>query len=93
MISITENLQKIKDPQRVNRNIVLRVEKLLPMPDRITLQKTLYVIDVKRRDIFNPSVSLRKQSTQERVIYQKNQKKHFLVQYTQQIASHTTEYL
>ena len=46
MVSIRENLQKIKDPQRVNRNIVLHVEKLLPMPDRIALQKTLFVIDV-----------------------------------------------
>ena len=58
MVSIRENLQKIKDPQRVNRNIVLRVEKLLPMPDRIALQKTLYVIDVKGRGIFNLSVSM-----------------------------------
>ena len=65
MVSIKEDLQKIKDPQKVNRNIVLRVEKLLPMPDRIALQKTLYVIDVKRRDIFNLNVSLREQSTQE----------------------------
>ena len=64
MISIRENRQKIKGPQRINRNTVLGVEKLLPMPDRIALQKTLYIIDVKRRDIFNLSVSLRKQSTQ-----------------------------
>ena len=40
---------KIKDPQRVNRNNVLGVEKFLPMPDRIALPKTLYVIDVKER--------------------------------------------
>ena len=44
-------------------NNVLGVEKFLPMPDRIALQKTLYVIDVKRKDIFNLSVNLRKQST------------------------------
>ena len=54
---------KDKDPQRVNRNNVLGVEKFLHMPDKIALQKTLYVINVKRKDIFNLSVYLKKQLT------------------------------
>ena len=55
---------KDKRPTENKQEHCTRCGKLLPMPDRIALQKTLYIIDVKRRDIFNLSVSLRKQSTQ-----------------------------
>ena len=56
-------LSKDKRPTESKQEQCTRCRKFLPMPDRITLQKTLYVIDVKRNDIFNFSVNLRKQST------------------------------